>query len=201
VTAHFLHGFNVSDRGRGSTDTLVPYFRRLGFATRQHDYGWFGLLQVRLRNEKVAAKVAKAVKPGDIGVGHSNGCEILARAADLGAPFAGLVLIHPALEADREIAHQVGWIDVYHGFRDAAVQVSELLDWMPWNWGRAHPWGDMGNRGYLGTDPRVANINDGMDHSGIFTLIKDWGPIIASRALRRSQDLRISVLPSLPGPG
>lgn len=188
MRVHFLHGFNVFDRGRGTTDRLVPYFRRAGYPTRQHDYGWFGLLQVRLRNEEVAKRVLRSVKPGDIGVGHSNGCEILARAADLGAPFAGLVFIHPALEATREIAHQVSWFDVYHGRRDVAVQAAELFDWLPWNWGEEHPWGDMGMRGYLGTDPRAANINDGLDHSGIFTMLEDWGPIIVGRVRHRSQD-------------
>ena len=195
TTVHLVHGFNVSDNGRGSTDRLVPYFRKAGFTTRQHDYGWMGLLGARFRDPRIAARIARTVKPGDIGCGHSNGCTILAMAADLGTPFAGLVLINPALEADRVVARQVRWIDVYHNRGDVAVKASEFLDWLPWNLGGGHPWGDMGNKGFVGTDARYRNYDCGetwppvSGHSAIFQQLASWGPRIAARAAARDVNL------------
>lgn len=186
TTVHLTHGFNVRDGGAASTDKLRPYFEAAGYAVDEDDYGWVGLLRLRSTNKRVAARLAAHVKPGDIGCGHSNGGLIVVMAADLGAPFAGLILIHPALESDRVFAPQVSWITVYHSELDGVVDVAEGLDWLPWNWRKEHPWGDMGSRGYTGDDPRCRNINDKKDHSGIFRHLKVWGPRIVENALAGS---------------
>ena len=190
TTVHLVHGFNVQDNGRRSTDRLAPYFNSQGFETRQHDYGWKFLLGVRFANPRVAREIAATVQPGDIGCGHSNGCLILALAADLGAPFAGLVFINPALEPAREIAPQVKWAHVYHNRGDAPVEAAQLLDFLPWNWGRRHPWGEMGNVGYTGADARVRNFDCGRQqpplsgHSAMFAPanLATWGRRVASLA-------------------
>ena len=104
-------------------------------------------------------------------------------AADMGAPFGGLILIHPALESNRVFAPQMAWITIYHSELDGVVDAAEGLDWLPWNWRTQHPWGDMGNVGYTGNDPRCCNVNDKKTHSGIFRQIKVWGPRIVENAL------------------
>lgn len=190
TTVHLVHGFNVTDGGKRTTDRLAPFFRGAGLSTRQHDYGWIGLLGVRFANPRIAARIVPSVKPGDIGCGHSNGCLILAMAADLGAPFAGLVFINPALETERAIARHVKWVHVYHNRGDVPVEAAQALDALPWNWGHRHPWGSMGNVGYLGPDPRVRNFDGGRfdppvsGHSAIFapSALSTWGPRIASLA-------------------
>lgn len=182
MTVRIVHGFNVRDNGKGTTDKLVPYFRGAGQETKEYDYGWRWLLGVRFCNPETAALIAKETQPGDIGVGHSNGGLILKQAADLGAPFKGLVLIHPALENDCAFAPQLEWIHVYHGEPDQAVRAAQLLDILPWNWFAKHPWGDMGAVGYSGTDARVTNYDDKMSHSGNFKDIETWGPLIVGRA-------------------
>lgn len=187
--AHLLHGFNVSDGGASTTDTLVPYIKRAGFSVRQHDYGWFGLLQVRFLNNRVAQTVKEATQVGDIGIGHSNGCAILAEAADRGAPFEGLILINPALEQGRIIAPQVKWIHVYHNRDDKPVKLTGWLDYLPWNWGRGHPWGAMGNTGFTGNDDRYLNIDcakyNVSGHSDVFRKIRTMGPVILNVSLKR----------------
>lgn len=173
-TVHLAHGINTFDNGRATTDKLVVPFRRRGFATRQWDYGWRGVLGARLGNPGVAAQIVKAVRPGDIGCGFSNGGAIHADAADLGAPYEGLVLINAALKSDRVFAPQLKWIHVYCNAGDYPVLAAELLDWLPWYWKTPHFMGRMGNVGYTGSDPRVTTFRcppltphlDG--HSAIF---------------------------------
>lgn len=189
TTVHLVHGVNVTDRGRRTTGRLAPWFHLVGFETRQHTYPWVGLLGVRAANPRVAGRLVKAVKPGDIGCGHSNGCAILADAADRGAPFEGLVLINPALESAREIAQHVQWIHVYHNKGDLPVVASEILDWLPWYKLRRkeHFMGDMGNRGYTGPSPRYRNFDcdaaatqlDIESHSEVFGQLNAWGQVIA----------------------
>ena len=174
TTAHLLHGFNISNKGRTTTDKLRPYLERIGLRVREMDYGWLGLLGVRLMNGRLAKRLAAHIAPGDIGVGHSNGCAILARAADMGAAFSGLVFLNPALDADRDIAPAVQWIHVYYNKGDEATRLSAFL--------LAHQWGDMGLVGYCGDDPRVRNYDCSMSlsgHSAIFSKLATWGPVIA----------------------
>jgi hypothetical protein len=179
-TAHLLHGFNVRDGGENTIDKLKPYLERAGFTPFDHDYGWLGLLGVRLHNGRIAQDVASKVKPGDIGIGHSNGCAILAEAARLGAPFAGLVFINPALDEDCVVAPHVKFVHVYHNEGDYAVWTARLLRFN-------HPWGAMGRDGFKGTDPRYLNIDCSPDvrgHSALFSKLDKWGPVIIREVTR-----------------
>jgi len=180
--AHLVHGYRVADGGKATSDTLIPYLEMAGFPVHQHDYGWFGLMQVRLLNGGVAEDILRGTKVGDIGVGHSNGCAILADAADRGAPFAGLIFINPALDTGRVIERRVKWIHVYYNKGDVPVLISELLDWLPWNWNHKHPWGGMGRTGFTGHDRRYRNVDCGSygvaGHSDFFRRIEVMGPVL-----------------------
>lgn len=176
LTAHLLHGFNVNDGGQGSIDRLKPYLARGGMIPIDHDYGYFGLLDIRLfgGNARVAKEVAASVLPGDIGIGHSNGCAILAAAAALGAPFAGLVFINAALDEDCVVSKHVKFVHVYFNDGDYAVWAAQVFKFK-------HPWGPMGRVGFKGEDPRYLNIDcspDVQGHSDIFTKLDKWGPYI-----------------------
>ena len=184
---HLVHGFNVTDDGGATTDRIAPYFEAAGFRPVEQDYGFLFLLGAWICNNRVAKRIAKQVKPGDIGCGHSNGCAILTRAADAGAPFDGLVLINPALDADFTFAPQLRWIHVYYNQDDGAVKLAELIPHF-----LNKRWGAMGARGYVGTDPRVENIDCHKDqgrglprvegHSTIFSMMPTWGKFIAGKA-------------------
>lgn len=175
--AHILHGFRVTDGGAGSIDRLCPHLGDAGWKTCEHDYGYFHLIKVRWCNGSVADAVKACVRRGDIGVGHSNGCAILAEAADRGAPFAGLVFINPALDEDRVISKHVPWVHVYYNEGDRAVWAAQVLQF-------SHPWGAMGRVGFKGDDARYLNIDchpDVQGHSDIFTKLEKWGPAITKR--------------------
>ena len=182
-TVHLVHGFNVRNGGKTTTDKLVPYFQRFDFETIEHDYGWLGLLGSYTCNAAIGNVVAMAARWGDIGCGHSNGCAILTRAADAGAKFTGLIFINPALDADMRFAPQVQWIHVYHNADDKAVTLAGLLP----NFINKR-WGNMGAYGYTGDDPRVTNVNCGTGpvpvsgHSDIFNKLDPWGHYIALKA-------------------
>lgn len=167
--AHIVHGFNVRDRGKGTLDLLQPHLNEAGYTVYDRDYGWKGLLGVRIHNARVAQQIANSAQEGDIGVGHSNGCTILAMAADAGAPFDGLILINPALPNDRVFAPRLKWVDVYYSTGDLAVAAAMALRLLPWNWG-GHQWGDMGRVGYRGSDPRVRAFEMDGRHSDIFKI-------------------------------
>jgi hypothetical protein len=183
---HLVHGFNVRDGGARTTDLIAPYFEKHGFTPVEQDYGYV-LLTMLVTNRVVANKIAGEVRPGDIGCGHSNGCAVLTRAADAGAPFDGLVLINPALDADIEFAPHLKWVHVYYNQDDGAVKWAELIpDWLN------QRWGNMGARGYSGKDPRVESIDCQQDqgvglprvegHSTIFQHMPTWGKFIAAKA-------------------
>lgn len=152
TTIHLVHGFNVMNGGSKTTDKLIPYLVKAGYGIREQDYGYFNLLKVRFFNDNVARDIAEDIMCADIGIGHSNGCEILAEAADYGAPFTGLVFINPALDVDRTMRnHHLRWVHVYYNQDDYTVW------WAKWL--LFHPWGEMGRVGYWGKDKRVKNYN------------------------------------------
>jgi hypothetical protein len=181
MIAHIVHGFNVSDGGDGTTDKLIPYLARAGIQHREHNYRFLGLVrgtfQARVCNGAEAEIVRAWTRDGDIGIGHSNGCAILAQAAENGAPFKGLVFLNPALDESCVVNKRVDWVHVYHSSGDWAVWFSKLLRFR-------HPWGAMGRVGFTGSDPRYTNIDiSPYGHSEIFKNLHVWGPRIVERIL------------------
>lgn len=145
------HGFNVPDGGAATINKVIPAFNG---SVQKATYGWFGIASVLFFNDNIAAMVAGMATPGSVGVGHSNGCAVLTRATNLGAPMTDLILLNPALEEGTEFAEHLNSIHVYHNKGDVPVRLAKLLnkvipgDFM---------WGEMGRDGYSGNDPRVIN--------------------------------------------
>lgn len=161
-----IHGFNDRYNGRDNVDRLEPYLAQIG-SIRNFDYGWKGLIGVLFGNAQRAKELSDDIFKGDIGVGHSNGCAILHRAAVDGAPFSGLVYINPALDEKIELPHQIEWLLVYYAPDDFPVFLASLVPFTLW--------GGMGRFGYSGpSDDRVKNINlqsfigPPIGHSGAF---------------------------------
>ena len=164
-----MHGFNVRDRGAATTDRLRQPLEDVGWHVEEFDYRWTFLLGVLLGNGKRAKRLARLVQSGDVGLGHSNGCAILHRAAWLGAPFKRLVYINPALDADAALAPQVEQLTVWHSPSDSPVT---LASWIP-----GVAWGDQGAIGstITGEDSRIVNVNketgwslSSSEHSDVF---------------------------------
>lgn len=150
-TAFLVHGFNVRDSGKGTTDCLAQVLRDCGYNVRQFDYGWIGLLGARTFSNNLAQLLASLSDPGDICIGHSNGCNIINQAINHGAKFSKLMYISPALDKGTHLGAQIPSLVVLHTKKDWIVQLSA---WLPW-----HPWGSMGRKGFTGKDNRVKNID------------------------------------------
>lgn len=147
-----VHGFNVRDYGRRSTDRLIPHLKASGHEVKDLDYGWLGLLGVRIYGSRIARRIAhKAVnEPFNVLVGHSNGCALIHSALwymrriwspqELGEKVQRVIYISPALNRDAPCPPwMMGKIHVFHSQRDDVVKLADLL------W--CHPWGSMGARG------------------------------------------------------
>jgi hypothetical protein len=180
--AHFIHGAFDSD-GRRHIDWLAPYFEARGYTPiTTFDYGWTGIISAALFNRRLAKMLAASVTPGDIGVGHSNGCHILKLAVELGAPFKELVFLNPALDRDAYIAPSVKRITVFHSPSELPTAIARYIPF--------HPWGDMGRVGYTGKDARFVNVNlesskeypaKGHTYFAHHRAAQElWGPVIAS---------------------
>jgi hypothetical protein len=150
-----VHGFNVSDRGRRTVDTLAPHLRDLGHEpdTDQADYGLHNIFWVRFWWRPTVKRIAKAIQGADAVVTHSNGANYTMKALEL-LPWDQAntkIIIHlsPALNRKVKIPAATRAMHVFYTSSDWAVRFSRLLFF--------HPWGAMGARGYAGTDPRVTN--------------------------------------------
>ncbi len=196
-----VHGFNVFNPEK-SVGKLRTFFESQGCPTIMVDYGHTGLIETRLKNPKIAkrlAKLAKSAKAIDsdrrvIAVGHSNGCAILHLATnEHQAPIDKLVYINPALKKNLTPGIDVYQCDVWHSPSDKAVKWSRVLaKIIPRKWFNARPWGKMGAVGYVGDDRRMNNFDKENDyvlsskaHSDVFkwSLIGYFGQIIADKAL------------------
>lgn len=182
---HVVHGFNVRDGGAQTVDRLRAHGEAARLFWHQHDYGRIGLCGVRDRGLKIAREIARQVRPGDWGLGHSNGCMELLEAAWQGARFDRLIFINPALDSDAPAPWHTRRIDVWHVPGDLAVTLARYLPF--------HPWGAMGSTGYTGRDARWRNFNARFvssfkgggfafpfwnRHSAIFQHADFFGPLI-----------------------
>ncbi len=180
-TCYLIHGFNVGDAGKGTTDLLRPELEGMGLKVMEVDYGWFGLLRVRLCNEAVARTLASLAEPDSVAVGHSNGCAIAHRAAQYGAPFGRMFYINPALDRDAELAEQVDRLTVFYSESDSAVKASR---WRPWS-----RWGDMGAVGYQGpADSRIVSVDEEqlVNESGRWTFHVEHSDMLKKSLFRQS---------------
>lgn len=190
-TAYLCHGI-LSPSGAGQTDLLEPYFLKAGFDVVDFSYG-FRLFTV-LSNRRTAQKMSEAMKAEKelrpdveiVGVGHSNGCLILKKAADLGAPIDKLVFLAPALDRNTKIDKRVKRIFVYYSPTDIATGFSK---WIPFS-----KWGSAGNRGLGdGSDPRITNVNRAKDlavpsHSHLDLFQKNKLPFLVSHILKSLEE-------------
>ena len=135
-TVRLVHGFNVPDNGTNTIDRLVPALKAKGYDVDSTgaDYGWSGLLLTWLFNEARADKLVDLFRKGDILIGHSNGCAIIARAIDAGMPVQHVIFIHPALDNDWEPPKYsaVERIDVYYSENDEPTKWAARIPCVLW---------------------------------------------------------------------
>ena len=155
LRAILVHGYNVKDGGAGTTDALRPLFEAAGYEVLEFDTGWRGLFMVRFGNAKRARRLARMIKPGDLLIGHSDGCNLINLAswnlANGSRPTPKLVAyVNPALDRDTQLAPQIDGAIVCHTPSDNVVKVAKLLPF--------HNWGSMGAYGYAEKDPSKTDV-------------------------------------------
>lgn len=185
---HLIHGIHTS-RGSRRLAAMKPIlWRETQQPVEYYEYGDIKAIQTRVWNPWIAKRFAKTIAPGDVIVAHSNGNAIAIRAMrDFGAKPAGLVMLNAALEPDVEIPACLKWAHCYFNEHDGAVAYADFL----FGWPFDPLWGEMGLRGYKGTDTRVTNYDEWnqyelppiADHSGIIgpENILTWGAAIGQR--------------------
>ena len=170
-----VHGFNVRDGGAGTTGQAAIRLREKGVDVIEFKPGWRGLLGVRLGNKRRAQNLAKLIEPGDLLIGHSDGCNLIDKAchelSSLGSETVDCVYFNAALDRDTALSKIVSKCLVFHTESDNTVRVSK--------WLALHPWGEMGRKGYKAAHPSLHDkryINCSYEslghydlgHSGIF---------------------------------
>lgn len=191
--AILVHGFNVWDGGRATVGKLRPFLSARDVPYISINYGHVGLIGTRLKNNKIAMRVAESVCTAaeaghrPVVIGHSNGCAIIHLAMNLvDSVWPGavdLIYINPALEKSARVSAAAGRLDVWHSPSDRPVRWSK---WLPRS--SARPWGEMGAVGFVGHDPRVTNHNKELmtpsskGHSDLFSaeLLPFYGPLVVS---------------------
>lgn len=176
MNTHLIHGFNVSDGGKASIGKLAPWVRH----PIRHDYGWTFLFRLRWVNEQTVEELLPSIRPGDVLIGHSNGCLICWELAqeldrrDIG--LAAVVCIQPALRRDTLWPDDLPVLCL-HNDQDWIVSLGRA-------WGRfisaanpirdRHGWGAAGRHGFTAGQPLVSNLDTGscdpkaLGHSGVF---------------------------------
>ena len=133
-----VHGIHTNDN-EVWMDYLVARFQHHGWDARKWTYGYALALTTRWQNPGRAKTLAAMIRPGEVVLGHSNGGCLAWMAAELGAPIGGAILLNPALDADKVMAPQVPWVNLYTNKYDEAVPWAGLFI--------GHPWGAQGRDG------------------------------------------------------
>lgn len=181
-----IHGVQYRQKDRENLLKLAVAFRAAGFCIVLPTYGYIPAFVIGLfswLDNRIADSMSAFIYEGDILLGHSNGgtlTYLISKRAKIG----GAILVNPAL--DPALCPDAPFTQVYYNSGD---WVSSLAGMVPFN-----IWGNMGSAGYLGSDPRVTNIDcgtppDGLPplagHSDIFNpaKIRPWARYMAQRCL------------------
>lgn|SRR5690554_1246042 len=186
MTTWLLHGFNVRDGGKDTVARLEPYLPGPEILA---PYGWVGLLRLRCVNADVIQDLARMVKPGDVVVGHSNGCLIAYELAKR-VPLSAVICINPALRRDARWPEHLRVLCL-HNSKDWVVQLGRMWARLT-SYGGLYPhgWGAAGRYGFTAGQPNVLNLDTAQNywprpakgHSGLFKdrdTVAFWGGVMA----------------------
>lgn len=189
---HLIHGIRTAP-GKSNVPKLIPYLELVDEVVYP-DYGFIEAIETRRVNPIICGTMTPYIKPNDVLVGHSNGCAVILDMLEAGVKAHGIVFINGALKQDFVLPACVKYCSVYFNVGDDITEVARFAENLPVSPVDTN-WGSLGHGGYIGFDPRVANINCGAvatapaglplvnGHSDIFSDINlpKWGPYIAGR--------------------
>lgn len=191
MRVHLVHGIHTAF-GDPMVGELVPFLHEAGFEVKYPDYGWEAGLATKIINPYIVRSILPYIEPGDLFIGHSNGCAIGYDLMQHDAPIAGAVFLNAALAQHITRLSPCNWIDVYSNSGDQITEAAKIAQRI----GLVDPvWGEMGHAGYLGDDAAIKNYYcdkiEGMPialgHSALFlpTNIELWGRFIVNRIKER----------------
>lgn len=171
--AHLVHGFNVRDGGRSSMGPVAPHCLQAGWRPSHFEWGWSGLLMLRMKTRTAARELAERLEPGQLIVTHSHGWNVAMAAARL-RPECPIQVIgyNPAARRDVELPPSVARSVVLYAPDDWVVTAGRfwrrLTTMNPRRWFQPHPWGRLGRYGPHEETERLrsAPLPKGTKHSG-----------------------------------
>lgn len=177
-TCYLIHGIKTLDPNRSS----ISFLRYMlpGFKVVMLGYGYVPVLMApfnRIINWLAVRRFIKQVKPGQILIGHSNGCTV-AHGMSMKFYTGGLVLINPALDRNVEFSPFLKFVHVYWSKKDRVTWLSKFVPFSKW--------GSMGSEGYSGSDPRVKQWEMDINHTDIgdAEIAVQWGPVITANIVK-----------------
>lgn len=186
MRVYLIHGIRTEPTS--PVKGLISYLLAGGFEVRYPEYGYELALETRIVNPMIVGTLLPCIEPGDLLIGHSNGCAISYELMKKGAPAVGAVFINGALETDIVRPGTCQWIDIYCNSGD---EVTEAAKWGAKVGLVDSVWGELGHSGYSGNDPEIRTINGDhtpgepmlYGHSDLFTPAKlsAWGPLIVQK--------------------
>lgn len=165
-----VHGFNVHDSGKRTTDTIAGFIEGAGWDidVDEADYGFWSLWQILFWRGKARAdvlyRIARAIEGAEIIYAHSNGVNFAYQALELlPAKFKGtktVISISGAINASTPIPNAAKAHLTLYTPHDFWVKLSSYL---PFNL-----WGRQGAIGHTGNSPQNVNLMDSSikSHSG-----------------------------------
>ena len=173
-TCYLIHGIKTRDANRSSISFLKYALK--GFTVKVLSYGYIPVLLAPITsviNWFVVRRFVKQLTPGNVLIGHSNGCTIAYKISNK-LYTKGLVLINPALDADVKFDPFISFIHIYWSRNDKVTWLSKFVPFSDW--------GSMGSVGYKGSDPRVKQFEMDINHTDIgeAEIAAVWGPFIVS---------------------
>src|SRR3989304_798138 len=135
----------ILSTGKTSIGKLIPYFERAGYLAELVGVPWgfyfIPLLTRRASARKVAARAKELADASYtvVAIGHSNGCAIIARATEIGAPLDALVFFNAALEQSVKIGKQVRFVLNGYVPSDPVLRIAAVIPQPFWgNLGRVN---------------------------------------------------------------
>lgn len=160
MTTHLIHGFNVTDGGRGTIANLKPYFHK----PIVHSIGLVGLFDLRCKNKRIVESLKNSIGPDDVLIGHSNGALIIYRLLQAGVRPKAVILFNAALRRDTEFPNDVPVLNL-HSSNDWVVQLGRMWSRLVSLGGLTpHGWGAAGRYGLTSYQKTVYNFDMGEDY-------------------------------------
>jgi hypothetical protein len=107
---HLIHGIHTEPTS--PVKGLVPYLVAAGWKVRYPEYGYELALETKVINQMISGTIAAYVEPGDILIGHSNGCDLIARVISR-IDTRGFATVHLFAAAADGLANRREILDLY----------------------------------------------------------------------------------------